>query len=107
MPLAIPAGAPTLLLRRTSYERAGVVRAALDERLALTADEFRVEGDVVAIGPIYDSAALTALVEQLEGLGLVYYDDFFELSGNWPDWISVLAGAIGAQGRSKPSQPQR
>ena len=107
MPLPIQVGAPTLLVRRTSYERSGLVRAALDERLALTEDEFRVEGDVVAIGPIYDTTALTALVEELERRGLVYYDDFFELSGNWPDWISVLAGAVGAQGRSKPSQPQR
>jgi hypothetical protein len=94
-------------MRRTAYERSGLVRAALDERLGLTADEFRVEGDVVVIGPVYDSEAFAALLEELERLGLVYYDDFFELSGNWPDWLSVLAGPVSAPGRSNPSQPQR
>jgi len=107
MPLIIHAGAPTLFVRRAAYEQSGLVRAALDERLGLTSDEFRVEGDVVAIGPIYDSTALAALLEEIERLGLVYYDDFFELSGNWPDWISVLAGGSVSPGRSKPSQPQR
>jgi hypothetical protein len=26
----------------------------------------------------------------LESLGLVYFDDFFELSGNWPAWLNVF-----------------
>ena len=107
MPLPIHAGAPTLFIRRIPYERSGLVRAALDERLGLTAEEFRVEADVVAIGPIYDSAAMAGLLEELERLGLVYYDDFFELSGNWPEWLSVLVGAAGSPERSTPSQPQR
>jgi hypothetical protein len=83
------------------------VRAALDQRLGLTADEFRVEGDLVVIGPVYDAEAFAALLDELEKLGLSYYEDFFELSGNWPDWLSVLAGPLSALGRSNPSQPQR
>ena len=47
-----------------------------------------------------------SLVEELESLGLRYYEDFFELSGNWPEWLSMFAGGS-AMGRSKPSQPQR
>lgn len=105
MPLQIPAGAPTLFIRRRAYERSGLVRASLDERLGLTPEEFRVEGDVVAIGPVYDAEAFAALLDELELLGLVYYDDFFELSGNWPEWLSVFAGAVGGTGRSSPSQP--
>jgi hypothetical protein len=23
-------------------------------------------------------------------MGLVYYDDYFELSGSWPEWLDVL-----------------
>lgn len=83
------------------------MRAALDERLGLTADEFRVEGDVVAIGPVYDAEAFASLLDEMEQLGLSYYDDFFELSGNWPDWLSVFAGGGTAPGRRNPSQPQR
>jgi len=28
---------------------------------------------------------------ELETRGLVYFDDFFELSGNWPSWLSIFA----------------
>lgn len=102
--MPIHAGAPTLILRRASYERAGLVRAAIDERLGLTDQEFRVEGDLVVIGPVHDSEAFAGFLEQLESLGLAFYDDFFELSGNWPDWLAVLAGGV-AGGRKSPSQP--
>lgn len=105
MPLHIHAGAPTLCIRRPAYERSGLVRAALDQRLGLTADEFRVEGDVVIIGPVHDAEAFATLLDDLEELGLAYYDDFFELSGNWPEWLSVFAGPVGGAGRRSPSQP--
>src|SRR5262245_44471991 len=105
MPLPIPSGPPTLFIRKSAYERTGLIRDAIDTRLGLTPDEFRVESDVVAIGPIYDTEAFSALVDDLEKLGLTYYDDFFELTGNWPAWLAVFAGAVGSQGRNSPSQP--
>ena len=40
----IPAGQSMLLIKRDAYERAGITRAAIDERLNLTADEFTVDG---------------------------------------------------------------
>jgi len=107
MPLNVSPGAPTLVIRRASYERVGLVRAALDTKLGLTAEEFRVEGDIVVIGPVHHTEAFQELLQQLEDLGLTYYDDFFELSGNWPEWLGVLATSLGESGRSKPSQPQR
>ena len=55
MPLPVTQGVPTLFFRRASYERAGLTRAALDSRLGLTDAEFRVEDDIVALGPIYVS----------------------------------------------------
>jgi hypothetical protein len=91
MPLDVPAGHPTLLIHKDAYERVGLTRQALDDRLGLTPEEFRVEGELVALGPIFDEEALGALVAALEEVGLVYFDDFFELSGNWPDWLRVLA----------------
>ena len=107
MPLSIGSGAPTLFIRRAAYERADLARASIDQRLGLTADEFRVEGDVVAIGPVYDGEALATLLDDFERLGLEYYDDFFELSGNWPEWLALFAGSLTTPGRSNPSQPQR
>jgi len=105
MPLTIQAGAPTLAIRRQAYERAGLIRAAIDAKLGLTDAEFRVEGELIAIGPVFDTEAFGSLLEEFETLGLVYYDDFFEPSGNWPAWLSVLATSSAATGRSSPSQP--
>lgn len=95
MALNITSGAPTLLIRRAAYESSGITRAAIDERLGLTPDEFRVEGDLVAIGPLHGGAgdALGEFVEDLERLGLVYFDDFFELSGSWPEWLRLFASS--------------
>lgn len=106
MPLQVHSGAPTLFMSRAAYERSGLVRAAVDDRLGLTETEFRVEGDLVAIGPVYDADAFAGFVQELERLGLTYYDDFFELTGSWPEWLTVFAGSQ-TPGRSHPSQPQR
>jgi hypothetical protein len=35
---------------------------------------------------------LGPIIEYLEKVGLIYFDDFFELSGNWPDWLQIYAG---------------
>lgn len=104
MPLPVFDGAPTLFLRREAYERSGLSRSALDERLGLTADEFRVEGDLVAIGPIYEEDSLQDVIAELEAMGLAYFDDFFELTGNWPEWL-VLHASARSQLRSSSSAP--
>ena len=95
MPLPVTQGVPTLFIRRPAYERAGLTRASLDERLGLTDAEFRVDGELVALGPIYDVDALGTLVDDLEGAGLTYYEDFFELSGSWPEWLEIAVRAGG------------
>ena len=95
MPLPVTHGVPTLFIRRAAYERAGIARATLDERLGLTDAEFQVDGELVALGPIYDVEALGTLVDELEGAGLAYYEDFFELSGSWPEWLEIVVGAGG------------
>ena len=76
------------------YEDRGLNRSEIDERLRLTADEFRVEGGLIVLGPIYAGAdALASFIDDLEQAGLVYFDDFFELSGNWPEWLQLFAGS--------------
>lgn len=93
MPLTLTVGAPTLVIRRDAFERAGLSRASIDAALTLTDEEFRVERDLIAIGPVYADDGLTALVTAFEAAGLNYFDDFFELSGNWPEWLTVYAGS--------------
>jgi len=91
MPLRISDSASTLLIRRPAFEKAALARVEIDAFLDLTDEEFRVEGDVVAIGPVFDAEALSDLVAELENRGLAFFDDFFELSGNWPAWLSIYA----------------
>ena len=91
MPLELTANYASLLIRRSAFERAGITRATIDDRLGLTDQEFRVEGDLIAIGPIIDSDALQEVINDLEKAGLVYFEDFFDLSGNWPDWLVLYA----------------
>jgi hypothetical protein len=90
MPLSVSHGTPTIFIRREAFERVGLTRTALDARFNLTDEEFRVEGRVVAIGPLVGEDALTALIGELEDVGLTYFEDFFELTGNWPEWVRLV-----------------
>jgi hypothetical protein len=90
MALLITSQAPSLCIRRAAYEQSGLTRAAIDARLGLTPEEFRVEGDLIIVGPIH-GVSLNDLFEDFERAGLRYYDDYFELSGNWPNWLQLYA----------------
>jgi hypothetical protein len=85
----IPSGQSMLVIRREAYERTGITRQSIDERLNLTPEEFRVDGRLVMIGPIPDDAGIREILDDLEAAGLAYFDDYFELSGNWPSWVRL------------------
>lgn len=87
-----------MLVRKAAFERSGLARTVIDEQFALTPDEFRVEGDIVAIGPLHEDDAIVALTEQLESVGLIYFDDFVEMSGNWPAWLGVWVSGLRRDG---------
>jgi hypothetical protein len=91
MPLQLSQGRPTLLIRQSAYERSGILRQALDDRYNLTAEEFAVDGGLIRIGPLPSDDLLSDLISELEQNGLIYFDDFFEMSGNWPDWLTLYA----------------
>ena len=90
MPLSLTHGASSIAVRKDSFERAGLTRSQIDEALTLTDEEFRVERNLIVIGPVYNAEGLATLVESFEQRGLVYFDDFFEMSGNWPEWLTVF-----------------
>jgi hypothetical protein len=90
MPISVTRDRPTVFVRREAFERVGLERHAIDARFNLTDEEFMVEGGLIAIGPLPSDDMLSDLVIQLETIGLRYFDDFFELSGNWPEWIGVF-----------------
>jgi len=96
MPLKIPADLSSVLIRKSAFERAGLQRPQIDERFNLTEAEFRLEGDLIVIGPLPSDEDLTAMIGLFESAGLAYFDDFFELSGNWPRWLGIFSqGARG------------
>ena len=84
MPLILSHDRAVVLIRQSAFERNGLTRGIIDERFNLTDEEFRVEDGLIAVGPLPSDDMLPDLVDALENSGLVYFDDFFELSGNWP-----------------------
>ncbi len=91
MALALAHGNAVVLIRQSAFERSGIARNSIDERYNLTADEFRVEDGLIMLGPLPSDDILPSLIDDLEQSGLVYFDDFFELSGNWPEWLTLYA----------------
>jgi hypothetical protein len=86
MPLPLHATGPTLLIRKAAFERVQLTRAQVDEALGLTPDEFRVEGGIIAVGPLVGDDSATDLIAQL-----VYHDEFVEIPGQWPGWLRLFA----------------
>lgn len=99
MPLKIPAGHSSLLIRRPAFERVGLLRSEIDARYNLTEAEFRLEGDLIVIGPLPSEGDLAGMTSHFESIGLEYFDDFFELSGNWPEWLGLFVQASRRDGR--------
>jgi len=98
MPIELAHNRASILIRRAAFERANLVRSAIDEKYNLTDEEFEVEEDLVVIGPLPSDDMISQLIADLESSGLTYFDDFFDLSGNWPDWLAVyVRGSKGRQ----------
>jgi hypothetical protein len=91
MPIPLQPGRAVMLIRQTAFEKSGILRNEIDVRYNLTDEEFKVEEGLVVVGPLPSDDAVTSLIEDLEASGLVYFDDFFEMSGNWPDWLTLYA----------------
>lgn len=91
MPISVPSGNPSVFIRKEAYERSRLSRQSIDAALGLTDIEFRVEGELVCIGPILEDGGVPWLISALEEAGLTYFEDFVELSGNWPEWLALFA----------------
>jgi hypothetical protein len=89
MPIQLDHGRPTILINQRAFEAAGIARVELDSKYNLTDQEFQVESGIICVGPLPSEDLLPEMVEDLEARGLVYFDDFFEMSGNWPEWITI------------------
>ena len=90
MPIEIGRQVPSLCIRRAAFEASPLTRAVVDASLGLTPEEFRVENDLIIVGPLFGDAA-TRLSSLLEESGLQFFDDYFDLTGNWPEWLTLCA----------------
>jgi hypothetical protein len=91
MPLSVANGLTTIFVRKAAFETANLIRAEIDDRFNLTDQEFRVEGGLIVIGPVPSDDMVGPMLEYFEAKGLVYFEDVFELSGNWPEWLRLYA----------------
>jgi hypothetical protein len=91
MPISLPPRGPVLAIRREPFESAGLSRETVDRLLNLTDQEFRVEGMLIAIGPLPSPNDVPNLIELFENAGLVYFDDFIEIPSGFPDWLELFA----------------
>ena len=91
MPLHVTNELATIFIRKEAFERAGLARLEIDSRFNLTDQEFRVEGGLIAIGPVPSDDMVGPMLEYFEAQGLVYFEEVFELSGNWPEWLRLYA----------------
>ena len=90
MPIELAHNRGAILIRRSAFERANLTRSAIDETYNLTDEEFQVEEDLIVIR-LPSEEIVPQIIEDLEENGLTYFEDFFDLSGNWPDWLSLYA----------------
>ena len=91
MPLPLSATGSTLAIKRDAFEHAGLTRETVDRVLNLTDAEFRIEGGLIAVGPLPSPDDVPNLIEMFEDAGLVYFDDFMEIPGGFPDWLELYA----------------
>jgi|1185.fasta_scaffold395927_2 hypothetical protein len=89
MPIELGYGRAVILIRQSAFEKARLVRSAIDARYNLTDEEFRAEDGLVILGPLPSEDVTPQLIDDLESAGLTYFEDFFDLSGNWPEWLSI------------------
>ncbi len=90
MPISLAEGRSSMCIRKPAFEQFNFTRAGLDAKWQLTPDEFRMEGNLIVVGPAASDETIGNWVADLEAEGLTYYDDFFEFSGNWPGWLDLF-----------------
>ncbi len=62
---------------------------------ALGANEaFDADGELLTFGPSFGQEGLEALTQRLVALGLVYFDDFFEFAGSFPEWCKFAVALV-------------
>ena len=72
MPIAVPAGLPSIFIRKEAFERSGLARSEIDQRFNLTDAEFRVEGALVVVGVL---SSVVAAFFYVRVIVLMFFSD--------------------------------
>ena len=73
-----------IVVRKKALVERNIQYAALVSytNLGLPLDE---DDDLISFGPCFGQEALDELIARLQEFGLIYYDDFFEFLGTYPE----------------------
>jgi len=81
-----------IIVRLTSLNERGITFERLLNALETSAP-FDRNDEIASFGPHFGGEALETMVRRLSDLGLEYFDDFFEFSGDFPTWCVFKVSA--------------
>jgi hypothetical protein len=84
-----------IVVRLASLNERGINFEQLLDALE-TSSPFDSNDEIASFGPHFGGEALATLIRRLSDLGLEYFDDFFEFSGDFPRWCAFKVSAAGA-----------
>jgi hypothetical protein len=84
-----------LVVRLASLNERGLTVEKLLDALETSAP-FDSNDEIASFGPHFGAEVLETLVRRLTDLGLEYFDDFFEFSGDFPAWCTFRVSATAA-----------
>jgi hypothetical protein len=83
-----------IVVRQSALAARGITKARVLE--VFKADRPMAEdGELLAFGPSFGGEACKEFVRSLESRGLVYFDDFFDLTLSHPNWLIFSASCDG------------
>ena len=85
-------GEYSIVVRLASLKKRGVPLSKLMAALGAS-EPFDSNDEIASFGPHFGREALDTLVQRLSDLGLEYFDDFFEFSGDFPKWCIFRVSA--------------
>jgi hypothetical protein len=83
-----------LVVRRAALEEGGVSWADLLAALEVS-EPLDENAYLISFGPHFGEEAMDTMNRRLIGIGLEYFDDFFEFSGPYPEWCIFKGGSPG------------
>lgn len=84
-----------IVIRQSALTALGITRARVLEVFE-TDRPIAEDSELLSFGPSFGGEACNEFVRRLESLGLVYVDDFFDLTLSHPDWLSFSASFDGS-----------